>query len=173
VTALDGERPPDCILIDIKLDGGEMNGIDLCRRLSQTHPSLASLIVTGHGAVGSAVEAMKHGAIDFLEKPLEDGTLLRGVHEAIATTSRQSHRAEEARRARERIATLTRRERQVLDMVVQGRLNKQMAAELGVSHKTIEVHRSHMMKKMQVGSVAELVRLVMLAREQLGDGEGV
>ena len=149
---------PACLLVDIRMSG--MSGLDLQNRLAESKSSLGVIFVTGHGDVPMAVRAMRGGAIDFLQKPFNDQLLLDRIREAldvsIATwAAAAEHAAVEARRAR-----LTAREREVLELVVAGKANKQIAAELNISIKTVEVHRHNVMEKMEAASVAELARLV-------------
>ena len=152
-----GERAvPGCILMDLSMPG--LNGLELQQVLAETQDSRPVVFISGRGSVPSSVEAMKAGALDFLTKPLDEEKLIGAVQAAL-----QKDRAAQERRAGHaavvaRLATLTLRERQVLSRVVDGKLNKQIAAELGTAEKTIKVHRARMMRKMQVDSLAELVR---------------
>jgi FixJ family two-component response regulator len=153
---------PSCLVLDLRLPGP--SGLDLQAALSRAGRDIPIVFITGHGDVPTSVRAMKGGAIDFLEKPFNDQELLDCVRRALAR-SRERH-AEHAERAelQRRCDALTRREREVLSLVVTGRLNKQIAGDLGIAEKTIKVHRGRVMEKMQAGSVAELVRMV----EKLG-----
>ena len=154
---------PACLVLDLQLPGP--SGLELQAALIRAGRDIPIVFVTGHGDVPSSVRAMKSGAVDFLQKPFDGQELLDCVTRALSRSREQ--RAERAERAvlRERHATLTSREREVLKLVVTGRLNKQIAGDLGVAEKTVKVHRGRVMAKMQAGSVAELVRMV----EKLGE----
>ena len=153
---------PGCLVLDILMPG--MSVLDLQSELAARKVNIPILIITGHAEVPVAVRAMKAGALDFIEKPFSDQLLLDRIRRAIEkdTESRRTHsqRAEVAAR----LAQLTPREREVMDLVIAGKANKVIASELGLSPKTVEVHRAHVMKKMQVDSLADLVRLGMLSR---------
>jgi RNA polymerase sigma factor (sigma-70 family) len=152
---------PGCLVLDVRMPG--LSGLDLQEQLGALGMTLPVIIITGHGEVPLAVRAMKGGAIDFLEKPFSDQLLLDRIREAIAKD--EQDRQEQARRAQaaERLALLTPREREVMAMVVDGKANKQIAASLQISQKTVEAHRAQVMRKMEAGSVAELVRLAQAA----------
>lgn len=150
-----------CLLLDVRMPG--MSGLELQEHLRAQQTDLPVIIVTAFADVAMAVRAMKAGAFDFIEKPFEGSALLSRVRRALereAETRVHAQRAEEARR---RLATLTPREREVMDLVVDGLLNKQVAGELGISMKTVENHRARVMEKMGVVSLADLVRLSILA----------
>ena len=142
----------------------EMTGLELQEALERAGHTIPVVFISGHGDIPASVKAMKAGAIDFLTKPVQNRDLLRAIEQAL--TSAAAARAEQAERdvARARMARLTPRERQVCDLVAAGMLNKQIAAELGTGEKTTKWHRAHVMEKLGVGSVAELVRLVDRAR---------
>ena len=140
-----------CVIIDLRLP--DLSGLDLQERLAATAGAPPVIFLTGYGTVPSAVRALKAGAMDFLEKPFEPGALLALVHEALA---RDRERRSEIRR----LETLTRRERQILEQVAGGDTNKVIAANLGISVRTVELHRARGMHKLGVRSVAELVRLM-------------
>lgn len=155
---------PGCALVDIQMPG--IDGLQLQRELINSTHEIPIIFITGYGDIPSSVKAMKAGAVDFFSKPFNDDDLLRAIREAIQRDQRErSERAERVSLAA-RLATLTPREREVLDLVVRGLLNKQIAAALGASEKTIKIHRGRVMGKMQVQSVADLVR----AAEKLGQG---
>jgi len=154
-----------CVLADIRLPG--MSGMELQQLLADRYPTVPVIIITGHGDVPAAVQVMKAGAMDFIEKPFSDHLLLDRIQHAIARHDRLQESQQVREQIRARLARLTPRERQVLDQVVAGQLNKQVAAELGLSHKTVEVHRSHVMQKMQADSLAQLVRMTVLANDDL------
>jgi FixJ family two-component response regulator len=136
-----------------------LSGLELQERLGQIQETLPIIFLTGHGNVPNTVQAMKGGAVDFLQKPVDDEELLAAVQRALAL-SRQ-RRAEQAARLEieSRLRTLTPRERQVLELVVKGLLNKQIAGELGAAEKTIKIHRGRVMQKMRASSVADLVHM--------------
>jgi RNA polymerase sigma factor (sigma-70 family) len=149
---------PGCLVLDMRLPGE--SGLDLQAALGDTRHRLPIIFVTGHGTVPASVRAMKEGALDFLQKPVDERELLDGIHRALHR-SREA-RIEQAEQAaiRRRLATLTPREREVLDLVATGLLNKQIGDRLGVAEKTIKVHRGRAMQKMAADSVADLVRLL-------------
>lgn len=146
-----------CLVLDLALPG--LNGLQLQRELEQRASPLPIVFLTGRGDIAASVQAMKHGATDFLTKPVDDAELLAAIQQALAT-DRQRRRAQDERdRIAGCLAGLTERERQVLKQVVAGRMNKQIAADLGTVEKTIKFHRANLMRKMGVRSVAELVKL--------------
>jgi FixJ family two-component response regulator len=149
---------PACLVLDLRLPGG--SGLELQQTLRQAGRDLPIVFVTGHGDVPSTVRAMKDGAVDFLEKPFNDEDLLACVERALAHSVR--HREERAARheVEARLHQLTKREHEVMLQVITGKLNKQIAADLGISEKTIKVHRGRVMQKMRVDSVVELARLI-------------
>jgi FixJ family two-component response regulator len=149
---------PACLVLDLRLPGP--SGLELQQALSQAGRKLPIVFITGHGDVPSTVRAMKGGAVDFLQKPFNDEDLLDCVRRALAHSMR--HRAEQAERHEVdlRLKQLTMREHEVMLQVLTGKLNKQIAADLGISEKTIKVHRGRVMQKMRVDSVVELARLV-------------
>jgi FixJ family two-component response regulator len=153
---------PGCLVLDVRMPG--MSGLDLQAELARRGVGLPTIVVTGHAEVAMAVRAVKAGAIDFIEKPFSDQLLLDRVRQGIEMDRRE--RDGRARRADvlRRMSLLTQREREVLDLVVAGRANKEIAATLRLSPKTVEVHRAHVMEKMQASSVAELVRLALFAQ---------
>jgi len=162
---------PGCVVVDVRLPG--MSGLDLQDRLNQLGLEMPVIVITGHGDVPVAIRAMKAGAFDFLEKPFSDEVLLDRVRAALQRDAKDRRCAEHRRTVAERRSALTPRERQVMDLVVQGKLNKQVAAELDLSHKTIEVHRAHVMEKMAARSLAELVRMAVLLEDgSMGDEPG-
>ncbi len=148
---------PGCVVLDVAMPG--LGGLDVQRALSASGCGRPIIVLTGRGDIPTSVRAMKAGAVDFLTKPVKDEDLLAAVRNAIEI-DRLARQAEAERQAiRQRLATLTPREREVLERVVAGRLNKQIAADLGTVEKTIKVHRARVMEKMEVRSLAELVHL--------------
>jgi FixJ family two-component response regulator len=147
---------PACVVLDLRLPGA--SGLEVQETLSRAGREIPIIFISGYADVASSVRALKAGAIDFLQKPFSDQALLDIVHEALSR-SRESRRLRaETAAIRARFDTLTPRERDVLRLVLQGLLNKQIAAELGISEKTVKFHRGRVMDKTQAGSVAELVR---------------
>jgi FixJ family two-component response regulator len=147
---------PGCLLLDISMPG--LDGLQLQQRLNGSGHTLPIIFVTGHGDIPSTVSAMKAGAVDFLAKPLNDEDLLKAVGEALGRDRRQRTERTERDTLASRYETLTPRERQVMTLVVGGLLNKQIAATLGASEKTVKIHRGRVMQKMKAHSVADLVR---------------
>lgn len=150
-----------CLVADIRMP--DMDGLALQEELGRRKIGLPVIIVTGHGDVPLAVRAMKAGAIDFIEKPYDDEQLLASVGRARAMSDSQRAEAASAQLAGERIAVLTPREREVLVHLVAGQPNKVIAHELGISPRTVEIHRAHLMEKMQARSLSDLVRIAMTA----------
>jgi len=148
---------PGCLLLDVAMPG--LNGLELQKALTAQGRELQIVFLTGHGDIPMSVEAMKRGALDFLTKPVSDDDLLRAVRGAIEKDRTARQARAELDDIKERLAMLTPREREVLVHVVSGQLNKQIAADLGTLEKTIKFHRAHLMEKMKVRSLAELVRL--------------
>lgn len=158
--ALEGIGPePGCVVTDVRMPG--MSGVDLLRELKSRTPSLPVIIITGHGDVPLAVEAMKSGAADFLEKPFSDDAMLAAVQRALDHPSEAD--SGEADELAERVSRLSHRERQVLVRLVDGQLNKTIGYELGISMRTVEVYRANLMSKMRAESFAELVRMAIQA----------
>jgi FixJ family two-component response regulator len=156
----DGGKP-GCLLLDVRMPG--MSGLDLQAELGARRISIPVLIITGYAEVPIAVRAMKAGAFDFIEKPFSDQTLLDRIRRAIAVDCEARKTAEECADAVERVRRLTPRERDVMDRVVLGKSNKVIADDLGLSPKTVEAHRKHVMEKMAAESLAALIRLALLA----------
>lgn len=153
---------PGCLVLDIQMPG--LNGLELQQELTKFVPPLPVIFITGHGDIPMSVRAMKEGAVDFLPKPFQDNDILKAVAAALDRNVRERLECAEKQRIQEHVDTLTPREREVMALVVTGMLNKQVAAELGTTEKTIKVHRGRVMEKMQVGSLAALVR----ATEKVG-----
>jgi RNA polymerase sigma factor (sigma-70 family) len=167
------ERPPYdgpcCLVLDVRMPG--MSGLDLQEALTIAEDPIPIIFITAHGDIAMSVRAMKRGAMDFLPKPVHDQDLLEAIQQAI---DRDVHaRAQRAitQRIRQRLQSLTPRQREVLSLVVAGLLNKQIAAVLGMSERTVKMHRAHIMEKMQVHSVAQLVsqadRIGLIPHESL------
>ncbi len=156
----DGPEPA-CLVLDVQMP--DLSGLDLQRELNAACAIVPIVFITGHGSVPISVRAMKAGAEDFLPKPVPDAELLDAIDRAISRGSRARAERTEREAIRTRLALLTRREREVMALVVDGRLNKQIAAELGTGEKTVKVHRARVMEKTAARSVAELVRLVQKA----------
>jgi two-component system, LuxR family, response regulator FixJ len=149
-----------CIITDVRMP--DLSGIDLLRRLNDLKVTVPVIVVTGHGDVALAVEAMKIGAIDFLEKPVDDEVLLASVNLALQQQDGQAKRHIERAAIESRTAALSQRERDVLDELVAGRANKQIAFDLGISPRTVEIYRANLMHKMQAGSLSDLVRMALI-----------
>jgi FixJ family two-component response regulator len=156
---LRSDRPdvPACVVLDVRLPG--LSGLDLQREMAAHAITLPVIFITGHGDIPMSVRAMKAGALEFLTKPFRDQDLLDAVQEALDRARASRQQQSEIAQLRDRFNGLTTREREVLDLVAAGLLNKQIAGELGVSEITVKIHRGQMMKKMGAGSVAELVRM--------------
>ena len=147
---------PACLILDVELP--DINGLDLQSQTAQgDHPQI--VFITGHGDIPSSVRAIKAGAVDFLTKPFKEADLMRAIHAAIAQDRDARRKRAELGELRQRLSSLTPREREVLPLIVSGLLNKQAASKLGISEVTIQIHRSKIMKKMGAGSLAELVRM--------------
>lgn len=150
-----------CIVTDVRMPG--MSGIDLLRRLRELGIRVPVIVVTGHGDVPLAVEAMKFGAADFLEKPFDDEVLLASVRRALGQQAGDVKRQTERLEIESRLATLSPRERDVLGGLVSGHANKQIALDLGISPRTVEIYRANLMDKMKAGSLSDLVRMALVA----------
>jgi two-component system, LuxR family, response regulator FixJ len=159
-----GALPPagsGCVITDIRMPG--MTGIDLLRRLGERRIMMPVIVITGHGDVPLAVEAMKAGAVDFLEKPFDDELLLRAVRAALDHSYENSARESERAEVETRLAGLTNRERDVLEGLVAGKPNKIIAFDLAISPRTVEIYRANVMTKMKAASLSELVRMALVA----------
>jgi two-component system response regulator FixJ len=150
-----------CIITDVRMPG--ISGIDLLRRLKEMGLRLPVIVITGHGDVPLAVEAMKFGALDFLEKPFDDDVLLASVRSALDRSEASAQLETERAEIRARIALLTNREHEVLDGLVAGHPNKIIAFDLKISPRTVEIYRANVMTKMKAGSLSELVRMALVA----------
>ena len=150
-------RVPGCLVLDVSLP--DLNGLELQQRLAGGRTQLPIIFITGYGDVPMSVKAMKAGAIEFLTKPFDDQVLLDAIRQAVERSRAELEQESELRALQEEYASLSPREREVMTRVVAGRLNKQVAAELGISEITVKAHRGHVMRKMHVDSVTDLVRI--------------
>jgi two-component system, LuxR family, response regulator FixJ len=150
-----------CMILDVQMPG--MNGLELQSRLSELGIRLPMIVMTGQGDIATAVRAMKAGAVDFIEKPFEDDLLLTTIEIALATAAGQASRERTIGDAAALIATLSPRERQVLEGIVAGRSTKMIAHYIGISPRTVEVHRAHMLERLGIRSIAEAIRLAVMA----------
>ncbi|MGY0572489.1 response regulator transcription factor [Bradyrhizobium sp. RDM12] len=148
---------PNCLVLDVRLPG--LNGLELQRRVAVDRPGMPIIFITGYGDVPITVQAMKAGAIEFLTKPFNDVTLLNAIQNAIDRSDAALRLEAEMQALRDRYALLSRREREVMCLIVRGILNKQVAHELGISEITVKAHRGQVMRKMRVTSFAELVNI--------------
>lgn len=156
-----------CLVLDVRMPG--MSGLELQDELNERHSILPIIFITGHGDVPMAVEAMQGGAADFLQKPFRDQDLLDRINEALAKDAENRRSLEEHHDLQKRWESLTNREQEVMELVVDGKPNKVVAYELGVSQRTIEIHRARVMEKMQANSLAHLVRMAVMLRDDMGD----
>jgi two-component system response regulator FixJ len=150
-----------CVVTDVRMP--EMSGLDLVRRLKERGVTLPVVVITGHGDVPLAVEAMRAGVVDFIEKPFDDEVLLRSIRMALDAKAESDVHAEERRRFEQMLATLSGREQEVLRGVIAGKMNKVIAYELGISQRTVEVYRANVMSKTHANGLSELVRIALLA----------
>jgi FixJ family two-component response regulator len=148
---------PSCLILDVRLPG--TSGLDFQRELGTANVEIPIIFITGHGDIPMSVQAMKAGAVDFLTKPFRDQELLDAIHKAVDSDRARRQQRSEVTQLRERYEGLTPREREVLVLVIQGLLNKQIAAELGTSETTVKIHRGQVMRKMQAESLPDLVRM--------------
>jgi two-component system, LuxR family, response regulator FixJ len=151
----------DCLLMDLRMP--QMSGLELLEELTRRQIDIPVIVVTGHGDVGRAVAAMKAGAFDFIEKPFDDESLLASIRRALAQGRQHRDLAGEIRGAVELLAMLTEREREVLSQLVQGKSNKLVAHELGISPRTVEIHRARVQEKLKARDLSDLVRVVRAA----------
>lgn len=153
--------PFGCIITDIRMP--EMSGLELVRKLNEDGAGYPVIVITGHGDVPLAVEAMKTGVMDFIEKPFEDELILSAVRGALRRVSETANKDEQRLEVAARVAALSPRERDVLQGLIAGRANKVIAYDLGISPRTVEVYRANVMTKMHAASLSELVRMAVLA----------
>lgn len=152
-----------CLVLDVRMPG--MSGIELQEKLVAREATLPIIFITGHGDVPMAVHALRTGAVDFIQKPFSDQALLDRIQQALAQHVRDQEKAAKKSTIRERIARLTPREKEVMLMVVGGKPNKVVAIDLGVSERTVEIHRARVMEKMQASSLPDLVKMVVESRD--------
>jgi len=152
-------RHPGCVVLDVRMPG--MSGLELQQILNVRGATVPVIFITGHGDIPMAVEAMQHGAFDFLQKPFRDQDLLDRVQRALEKDHRTRQELKEKDHIRERLTSLTPREHEVLTLISRGKPNKVVAADLGVSQRTVEIHRARVMEKMGASSFAQLVRMVL------------
>jgi FixJ family two-component response regulator len=150
---------PGCLVVDVRLPG--MSGLELQERLADSRITLPVIVMTGHGDIQMAVRAMRAGALDFIEKPFHDQALLDRIQEAIERSMHLQDAAGERAELERRYASLTERERQIMSQIVDGRPNKLIADELGLSTRTVETHRAHIIEKMGAKSLSHLVRMAV------------
>jgi RNA polymerase sigma factor (sigma-70 family) len=155
------DHRPGCLVLDIRMPG--LGGLELQEELIKRGSTLPIIFITGHGDVPMAVDAMQKGAVDFIQKPFRDQDLLDRIREALKTDQERREEQQKHAEVAERLARLTNREREVFDLVVTGKPNKVIAYELGVSQRTVEIHRARVMEKMQARSLADLVKMHMTA----------
>ena len=156
---LDADRPdlPSCLILDVRLPG--LSGLDLQRELSAANIHMPIIFITAHGDIPMSVRAMKAGAVEFLTKPFRDQDLLDAIHHSLVQDRVRLQKQGEVRELQKRFDSLTSRERELLPLVVSGRSNKEIGAEIGTSEITVKVHRGHLMRKMQASSFADLLRM--------------
>jgi FixJ family two-component response regulator len=154
---------PGCLVLDVRMPG--MSGLELQDELNRRGAIIPVIFITGHGDVPMAVEAMQHGAADFLQKPFRDQDLTDRIQQALVADHRNREQLREKDAIQARLASLSPREMQVLRLVTLGKSNKVIAGDLGVSQRTVEIHRAHLMEKMAAASLAQLVRMTMIGNE--------
>jgi len=159
---------PGCLLVDVRMPG--MSGLELQKRLAENPHCLPVIVVTGHGDVQMAVRAMKDGAFDFIEKPYNDQILLDLVQKAVRECERRRTQVTSHQEIQDLADTLTPRERQVMDMIVEGNTNKQIAHALDISDKTVEAHRAKVMEKLEASSLADLIRKSLIINTEQASG---
>jgi two-component system, LuxR family, response regulator FixJ len=160
------KEPSGCIVTDVRMPG--IDGIEFLRRLKARGSTVPVIVITGHADVPLAVDAMKEGALDFIEKPFDDEALIAAIRYALDRQARNARREGQGAEIRARYDTLSERERQVLGGLVEGKANKVIAYDLGISPRTVEIYRANVMSKMQAGSLSELVRMALLIGAEHG-----
>lgn len=153
---------PKCLILDVRMPG--MSGLELQERLATAGRSMSIIFITGHGNIPMSVKAVKAGAVDFIEKPFDDQKLIDAINSALKEDEKNRLEQAEIKKIQQRVDLLTPREHEVFSHVVTGLLNKQVAFDLGMSEKTVKVHRARVMKKMKAGSLADLVRMAEKVR---------
>jgi len=148
---------PSCLVLDVRLP--QMSGLDFQQRLTETGIQIPIIFITAHGDIPMSVRALKSGALEFLTKPFRDQDLLDAIHQALERDRVAREQQSEIHNLQERVRTLTAREQDVMNLVVSGMLNKQIASEIGTSEATVKIHRGNVMRKMKAGSVVDLVRM--------------
>jgi FixJ family two-component response regulator len=148
---------PSCLVLDVRLP--QMSGLDFQQRLTETGIQIPIIFITAHGDIPMSVRALKSGALEFLTKPFRDQDLLDAIHQALERDRAARELQSEIHNLQERVRTLTAREQEVMNLVVSGMLNKQIASEIGTSEATVKIHRGNVMRKMKAGSVVDLVRM--------------
>jgi FixJ family two-component response regulator len=148
---------PSCLVLDVRLP--QMSGLDFQQRLTETGIQIPIIFITAHGDIPMSVRALKSGALEFLTKPFRDQDLLDAIHQALERDREAREQQSEIHNLQERVRTLTAREQEVMNLVVSGMLNKQIASEIGTSEATVKIHRGNVMRKMKAGSVVDLVRM--------------
>lgn len=161
-------QDPGCLVLDVRMPG--LSGLELQQQLNMRGAVIPVIFITGHGDISMAVECMQHGAFDFLQKPFRDQDLIDRIQRALKKDQANREELDQRFRIQKRHELLTPREREVLALMALGKSNKIMAAELGVSQRTIEIHRARVMEKMGASSLAQVVRMVMNIEEQLDSG---
>lgn len=159
-------RDPGCLILDIRMPG--MSGLELQQQLNIRGATIPVIFISGHGDIPMAVEAMQHGAFDFLQKPFRDQELIDRVQRALERDAAIRTEIQATDQIRQHLASLTPREREILELVTTGKPNKVMAGDLGVSQRTIEIHRARVMEKMHARSLAQLVRMLMDVQRTAG-----
>ena len=159
------ESCPGCLILDIRMPN--MSGLELQSKLNEMHCILPVIFITGHGDVPMAVRAIKEGAMDFIQKPFRDQELLDLINDALKLDAKQRTNLLERKEILQRISSLSDREYEILRLIIQGKPNKLIATEIGLSQRTVEIHRSHLMKKMGTKSLAHLVRQIMAIKSHM------
>ena len=157
------DKMAGCIVLDIRMPG--MDGMELQKKLNDKHSILPIIFVTGHGDVPMAVDAMKEGAVDFIQKPYREEALLEKIEAALEQDQEQRKSLDEKQEIIRRVKSLTPREREIMDRMIAGQANKVIAIELEISQRTVEIHRSRVMHKMGIHSLAHLVRMVLSVKD--------
>lgn len=159
---------PECLLLDLRMPG--MDGLELQRELHKRDIHIVTVFLSGHGDIPIAVRALREGALDFVEKPFSNDDLLRRLHQSIDTDTEQERARMDRREAEQRLALLTAREREVVDMLVAGKINKVIGHELGISTRTVESHRARIMRKLGVDSLSDIFKLVLASEPANEEG---